>query len=268
MAVRALNKHVVVVVLPGDMVQVVYLRMLRVAPTTSVTNRVSCPQATIVPLLAVFMVQMHLCHGLALLLVGGSDLVDLVKGWGVHRGEAMQCVGIGFQGIAAAVCRLHGPTLKGLKEPQLISAKELLGGLLVCARNTRLVETAHGYRPRPTARCDHDLSGAIVFEDPALPFPFQESQPAQLCLQVRGWETNSARRSGQRTTAVHLPDCDLDSRVRMKTLFGARGLVYTNANPLRWRGRTLALLWVRSRLPLGWRTRRIRVPPVRWTVVS
>ena len=48
----------------------------------------------------------------------------------------------------------------------------------------------------------------------------------------------------------------------MKTLFGARGLVYTNANPLRWRGRTLALLWVRSRLPLGWRTRRITRGPL------
>jgi hypothetical protein len=65
MAVRALNKPVVVVVLPGDMVQVVYLRMLRVTPTTSTTNGVSCAQASIVPLLAVFMVQMLLWHGFA-----------------------------------------------------------------------------------------------------------------------------------------------------------------------------------------------------------
>jgi hypothetical protein len=60
MAVRAFNKYVVVIVLPGDMVQVVYLRMLRVTPTTSATNRVSGAQASIVPLLAVFMVQMFL----------------------------------------------------------------------------------------------------------------------------------------------------------------------------------------------------------------
>jgi hypothetical protein len=60
MTVRALNKHVVVMVPSRDVVQVVYLRVLRVTPSTSAADGVSCAQASIVPLFAVFMVQMLL----------------------------------------------------------------------------------------------------------------------------------------------------------------------------------------------------------------
>ena len=133
--------------------------------TAADANGIPGSQASVLLLQTVSVIQRWLCHVIGSL-AGGSDCVNFVKRWRIRRGDAVECVWIGLQGMLPTVECTDGPTFKGPDQFDIITTDEFADGVVVLTGETCWLVSSDGDDSDVAIRYDGDLSEPTVGNDP------------------------------------------------------------------------------------------------------
>jgi len=102
----------------------------------------------------------------------------------IHRSDAVEDVGIGFQDVSAAVRRLHKPSFEWIDLRDVVRADEFPDRVVMLAGEPGVLLGIDDELPNPAPSYDQDASQQILFEEPAAPQASNETSLPQSPLKL------------------------------------------------------------------------------------